>query len=139
MPSFDGRCHCGALEFTFTSARPASQLPLRACACLFCRRHGMRATSDPEGRVVFKTNDRAALQQYRFGLQTASFLVCRVCGTYIGSIYADPTGDTAVVNVNCFADQSAFDRPAQVVDYEAETAEQRRGRRRQAWTPAAWA
>ena len=139
MPSFHGRCHCGALELTFTSDKPAHELPLRACACSFCRRHGMRSVADPQGRVVFKANDPAALHKYRFGLQTASFLICRNCGTYIGSVYSGPAGDTAVVNVNCFDDQRPFTRAAESVDYAAETAEQRRQRRQRVWTPAAWA
>jgi hypothetical protein len=127
------------LELTFTSAKSSAELPLRACGCTFCRRHGMRATSDPQGRVVFKVNDETALQKYRFGQKTASFLICRVCGTFMAAVSSDSAGDIAVVNVNCFIDQKPFDRASQVTDFDAETGDTREARRRQTWTPAAWA
>jgi hypothetical protein len=40
----------------------------------------------------------------------------------------------AVLNANLFLDP-AFDRPAQKVSYEGETAEQRIARRKRLWTP----
>ena len=71
-----GRCHCGNLELSLeTSVRP-EELSLRADTCSFCRKHGARTTSDPSGRVVITVRHPGQLLRYRFGLETAVFLVC---------------------------------------------------------------
>jgi hypothetical protein len=138
MPNFFGHCHCGALQFTFTTAKSAAELPLRACACSFCRRHGTLTTSDPEGNVRFTIRDPAALHRYEFGLRTAAYLICQNCGTYIGAVASDRDGDRALVNVNCFDDQNGFARPPVVVNYDGEVKAARRLRRKSGWTPAIW-
>ena len=138
MSNFTGHCHCGALQFTFTTAKSAAELPLRACACSFCRRHGTLTTSDPEGLVRFAVRDPAALHRYEFGLRTAAYLICRNRGTYIGAVASDIDGDRALVNVNCFDDRSGFARDAASVNYDGETEPARRARRKSGWTPAVW-
>ena len=52
--SFEGRCHCGAIGFSFRTAKTPDQWPLRACQCRFCRGHGAQTTSDPDGSVAFQ-------------------------------------------------------------------------------------
>ena len=42
----EGSCHCGAVRFTFETAKA---LTPRACRCGFCRRHATRMVSDPDG------------------------------------------------------------------------------------------
>ena len=138
MATYTGQCHCGALSFVFTTAKSPAELPLRACACSFCRRHGTRTTSDPDGKVRLAVHDPASLSRYEFGLRTASYLVCRTCGTYIGAIAAGISGERALINVNCFDDQEDFAREPQVMDYEGEGEAARRDRRKQGWTPAFW-
>jgi hypothetical protein len=138
MPRFTGQCHCGALQFTFTTAKTPAELPLRACACSFCRRHGTRTTSDPQGSVRFTLRDPAALCRYEFGLRTAAYLICRTCGTYIAAVAPGENGDHALVNVNCFDDQSGFDREPVVMNYDGEAEVARRQRRKDGWTPAVW-
>lgn len=134
--AMDGRCHCGALQFSFETDKPPVALGVRACACGFCRRHGMRAASDPEGRVVFRLRDPDKLHRYRFGLATADFLLCRDCGVYVGSVMPDPAGDRAIINVNCLEQPTAFGSDARSVSYDEEDEPARRARRRAVWTPA---
>ena len=131
-----GRCHCGNLELSLeTSVRP-EELSLRADTCSFCRKHGARTTSDPSGRVVITVRDPEQLLRYRFGLETADFLVCRRCGIYVAAVMNEGAGCWATVNVNTLDVVDRFAQPATPVTYEGESAAQRTARRRARWTPA---
>ena len=89
--SYEGSCHCGAIGWTYRTELDPSRWPVRSCQCSFCRRHATRCTSDPAGSAEFSIADAEALHRYRFGLQTAEFLMCRRCGVYIGA-WADGPG-----------------------------------------------
>jgi hypothetical protein len=129
-----GRCHCGAIELDFMPARAPQALTLLACQCSFCRKHGTRATADPDGLLVITVTEREALERYEFGLATAQFLLCRRCGVYLGAV----CGERGLVNVNCLDDQARFTQPARPIDYDGETAQARRLRRERGWTPVEW-
>ncbi|MGH6915614.1 MAG: GFA family protein [Geminicoccales bacterium] len=132
-----GGCHCGNLELTFETGRHPDELTVRACGCSFCRRHGVRSVSDPQGRIEFVVHDPSQLNRYRFGLGTAEFLVCRICGVYVGAIMAEAGSTYAIVNINALQIPEAFAKSAVPVDYDRESAAERRARRRSVWTPAA--
>ena len=135
--SFSGRCHCGNVEVTFETDTAPERLTVRACACSFCRRHGVRTVSDPEGRARIAVHDPAKLSRYRFGLRTADFLVCRECGVYVGAVFTDGDGAAyTVLNINAFEAPGAFPQEPAVVDYGREAEAERRARRRAKWTPA---
>jgi hypothetical protein len=136
MATFGGGCHCGALRLELTTSKAAAGLTLLACQCAFCRKHATRATADPDGRVTIRVADRAALQRYTFGLRTASYLICRICGVYVGAVVATEAGGRALVNVNCLDDAAAFAGEAKPANYDGESLEARRARRRAGWTPA---
>ena len=133
MKVFDGGCHCGNLTYVFEATRDLAELGLRACMCSFCRAHGARNTSDPNGNMRIKVADATKLQRYRFGLRTADFLICKDCGVYIGALLED----RFTVNVNTFRDKPPLDFPLRPNDYGAEDANGRVGRRREKWTPVA--
>ncbi len=136
MTSFAGRCHCGNIEVAFETARAADALPVRACDCSFCRLHGMRATSDPEGRVAITIHDPERANLYRFGLKTADFLICGECGVYVAAVMNDGDAAWATLNVNTLDNAADFAQAATVVSYDGESAAARRARRREKWTPA---
>jgi hypothetical protein len=132
-----GSCHCGNVSFELETSTAAAELPLRTCQCSFCRRHGARNTSDPAGRLTVVVADPAALSRYRFGLGITEFLVCGTCGIYVVATMVDGERLLATVNVNTMDDAAAFDRPPTPRHYDAESADVRLARRREAWTPAA--
>lgn len=136
MPRFTGSCHCRAVEVTFDSTREAADVPVRACGCTFCRRHGARAATDPAGRLVVTAPDPAAISRYVFGLRTAEFLVCRTCGVFVAAVMTEGERTWATLNVNALDERAAFTRAPAPVDYDAETVEERIGRRKRMWTPA---
>ena len=130
----EGTCHCGNIAIVLETEQDPRDLPLRACACSFCRRHGARTTSDPAGRARVGIQDRALTSRYVFGLRTAEMVVCARCGVYCGAVMREGKQAWAVLNANLFLDP-AFDRSAETVSYEGETPEQRIARRKRLWTP----
>ena len=61
--TLQGSCHCGNLQVDFETEVALAALPLRACQCSFCRKLGVRATSDPAGRLRFQVREPALLSR----------------------------------------------------------------------------
>ncbi|HYB54038.1 MAG TPA: aldehyde-activating protein [Thermoanaerobaculia bacterium] len=138
MTTLTGRCHCGNLSLRLETRHAPEELPVWTCDCSFCRLHGARTTSDPEGRVSIRVQDPAQLSRYRFGLATADFLVCRRCGVYVAAMIPADHKDGACANLNITALDAAdrFTR-SPVVAYPGESAAERLSSRRSNWTPVA--
>ncbi len=83
--TYEGGCHCGQLRVSFTTAHAPTDLPLRACQCTFCRRHGGLTTSDPDGEIVLTVAEVPPGGWYRFGTGVTDFWVCARCGVYVGA------------------------------------------------------
>ena len=137
LHAFEGRCHCGAIGFTFRS-EPSTRWGVRACQCSFCRGHGARTVSDPEGSVTFQITEASKLRRYRFGTRSSEFLICGDCGVYVAALLTSSNGQFATLNINTI--RAPLDVPEAVpVSYEGESGEQRQSRREQRWTPVAGA
>jgi hypothetical protein len=131
-----GGCHCGNLRLTLRLAVAPSAAPLRACSCSFCRGHGTRTTSDPNGAVELRAADWSLVERYRFGTRTADYLVCRRCGVYVGAVCETAAGPRAVINTNCLDSRAAFTGVAAPSDRDGEATADRTARRAATWTPA---
>ncbi len=133
--TYQGRCHCGALGFAYTSALPEERWSIRACQCSFCRAHDALSTSDPSGELEFQVDEPEALQRYRFGGRTADFLICRRCGVYIGAQIRSGDRVLGIINLHALPlPPSAFPAPV-AMNYDGESADERRVRREARWTP----
>jgi hypothetical protein len=131
-----GGCHCGNLAIVLETERDPGMLPLRACQCSFCRRHGAVTTADPAGLLRVTAADPSQVVRYRFALGITEFHVCRACGVYVAATMAEHGRTLAVVNVQAFDDPAPFARPAEPMHYGAETVEERTARRAERWMPA---
>jgi hypothetical protein len=131
-----GGCHCGNIRVRLRLSKPPQDTPLRACACAFCRAHQTRTVADPDGLFELSAEDRALVENYRFGSRTADYIVCRRCGVYVAAVCETSAGTRAVVNTNCLIDRASFSRVPDVTDYEGETVEERLSRRATKWMPA---
>jgi len=136
MTTHTGRCHCGAIGFTFDTAAEPAGWSVRACQCSFCRAHSALSTSDPRGSVRFRIERPENLTRYRFGLRTADFLLCRECGVYVGALTSIDGRWFGIVNVNALQPIPAAVREALAMSYDGEDATQRASRRAQRWSPA---
>ena len=132
----EGQCHCGAVKVSLDGDVAAADLPLRACQCGFCRRHGALSTSHPQAKITFGAAE-GALTRYRFSQKLSNFLICAECGCYVGSLAETDIGPIAILNVRG-VDLPGFEgREAQPMTYDGETPEERTARRKARWSPAA--
>jgi hypothetical protein len=130
-----GGCHCGNIRVVLETALDPHALPIRACQCSFCRRHGGITTSDPAGRLVIEFGQPEHLHKYRFALGITDFLLCRGCGVYLAAVMESEGRSLGVLNVNVLDDHAPFARPPTPMEYGAESVEDREGRRAKAWMP----
>lgn len=132
---FEGGCHCGNLAYVFEASAALDVLGLRADMCSFCRAHGARNTSDPNGSLQIFGRDTRKLTRYRFGLKTADFLLCADCGVYLGAVLTADGRSWMTVNVNSFKNPPPADFPVVPHNFDAEDAAARIARRKALWTP----
>ncbi|HEX2257583.1 MAG TPA: hypothetical protein VHG92_12965 [Afifellaceae bacterium] len=133
MALLSGACHCGAVAVSLQTADPEG-LQLRACQCSFCRRHGVVSASDHAGRLTIRAMGDG-LTRYRFGLKTADFLFCSVCGTYVAATIAMGAEVRAIVNAIGTQLEGITGKAATPVDYEDEGQGERVARRLAQWMP----
>lgn len=134
-PIYEGRCHCGAIAYEYSTRLPPNQWSVRACQCRFCRAHDALSTSDPNGELRFVSEDSSQLQRYRFALKTADFLLCRNCGVYIGAVIETDSGRFGIVNTHSLAPAPETMASVAPISYEGEGTGGRITRREERWTP----
>jgi hypothetical protein len=134
-PPLAGHCHCGAVRVLLDASRPTDELPLAACGCGFCRRHGALHTSDPAGHLHIEAAP-GAVMRYRFGTRTAEFLMCAECGCYVAATMETEDGLLAVLNIRG-VDLPGFEgRSPKTMSFDDQSADARVSWRRSRWTPA---
>jgi len=129
----DGKCHCGNISFSLDWPGETAAISARACGCTFCTKHGGVWTSKPGTTLHVRVHDRAAMSEYVFGTETATFHVCSRCGAvpFVSSKIANRL--YAVVNVNTFEgiDPSLVRREGS--NFDGEAVEARLSRRTRNW------
>lgn len=133
MTTLTGGCHCGNMRIAFETALDPRALPLRACQCSFCLRHGGVTASDPAGRLVIEVREPERLGRYRFALGITDFLVCRTCGVYVAAVTEIDGRPLGVLNVNVLDEHEPFARAPTPMEYGAERVEEREARRGKVW------
>lgn len=128
-----GKCHCGNIAFALSWEPDPERIPVRACTCSFCVKHGGVWTSNPRGTLTLVVAEPALVSPYAFGTRTAQFHVCARCGIVPvvtsridGKLYA-------VVNVNAFegVDPALLQRGS--ASFDGEGQETRLERRKRSW------
>lgn len=126
---YEGQCHCGAIGVAFETERP---LAPRACQCGFCRRHGARTMSDPDGSATLTLS--GPVIRYRFATKSSDYILCATCGVYVGALAEIDGRAYVTLNLNAFDDPHA-NLAATPVSYGGEGAAMKADRRRSRWTP----
>lgn len=127
---YRGLCHCGAVCAEYETD---TTVVLRQDGCSFCSSRGVKSASDPKGRLALFS--RLQLVRYRFGHETADFLICPTCGTYIAAQMQGPQGPVGVLNVVGLSIAELKDETATFASLEGETVDERIQRRVSRWTP----
>jgi hypothetical protein len=135
MRRIDGKCHCGNIAYEFHWPLEGSEIPVRACSCSFCSKHGGIYTSHREAALRAVIQDQSLITKYIFATKTAEFFICSRCGAvpFVTSMIQGRL--YAVVNANTFegVDRASFQSRAD--DFDGETPESRLERRRRNWIP----
>ena len=126
---YSGACHCGAVSAAYETSAPVR---LRADGCSFCKTRGVKSASDPEGKLTLTSTQK--LTRYRFGHKSADFLICPVCGTYVGTLMEGPRGPIGVINVAGLNIEEFRNLPVTLTSLEGESVDERIQRRISRWT-----
>jgi hypothetical protein len=128
-----GRCHCGNISFSLRWEPDPTEIPVRACTCSFCIKHGGEWTSHPGGLLRIVVKDCARVSKYTFGTKTAEFHTCACCGVVPvvtsridGRVYA-------VVSVNAFEGVDPSLLRLASASFDGENEEARLARRKLNW------
>lgn len=131
--TINGACHCGNIRFDLQWPASATEIKVRRCGCTFCRKHGGAWTSHRDAELAVSLGDESLVSRYRFGTETADFLVCSVCGV-TPLVLSEIDGDIhAVVSVNAFREVEGFTLSEKVMDFEGESTGSRLDRRKRYW------
>ena len=128
-----GKCHCGNIRYVLDWPDAAGEIPVRACGCSFCTKHGGSWTSHREASLSAQVRDAALVSKYRFGTKTADFYVCARCGV-APFVTSEIDGNLyAVVNVNTFENIRPSSLARSAADFDGEGAGERLERRKGNW------
>ena len=134
--NIEGKCHCGNLTYRLNWPGVGTRIPVRACSCSFCTKHGGTYTSHGGAQLAAVIHDEGLVSRYKFGTETAAFYLCTRCGV-VPFVTSEIDGNLyAVVNVNSFEgiDPACFSRA--VSDFDGETTDDRLDRRKRNWIPS---
>jgi hypothetical protein len=128
-----GTCHCRNISFTLTWEPDPTEIPVRACTCSFCVKHGCVWTSNPNGALRIVVEHPTLVSGYAFETRTAEFHVCSRCGIVPVATSRIDDNLYAVVNVNTFegVEPSLLRRASASFDGEAQAS--RLDRRKRNW------
>jgi len=135
MRCIDGKCHCGNISYQFHWPEPGPHIPVRACSCTFCMKHGAAYTSHDDGELTARISDPARVSRYAFGTKTAEFYVCSLCGAVPFATSTIEGNQYAVINVNTFEGVDKAELVPSVTNFDGESVEGRLERRKRNWTP----
>ncbi len=131
----EGACHCGNISYVLQWPGSGTEIPVRECGCLFCRKHGGAWTSHRDSQLTAVLNDDSVVSRYRFGTETAEFYVCSQCGAVPFVISDIENHLYAVVNVNTFEDMNSSSLVRSPTNFDGEDTAGRLERRKRNWIP----
>ena len=135
MRVISGQCHCGNINYQFDWPGEGPQIPVRACGCTYCQKHGAVWTSHLNGKLELCITEPQKVHHYQFGHHTATFHICAGCGIVVVASCEMDQAIYAVVNVNTFENVEPIEFDRGNIDFEGENKTERLARRRRNWTP----
>ncbi|MBV7267180.1 hypothetical protein [Erythrobacter ani] len=130
-----GACHCGAIGVALSTDLAAHEIAPRACGCDFCLKHRPNWFSDRSGHLTIIHS--ITPNRYRFGTQTADFLICPNCGVVVAAVCESDGEALGVFNLNCLEANHDWSQRAVSVDFDGEDTGDRLARRAANWMPVA--
>jgi len=129
----NGKCHCGAIEFTLDWPDDQPHVAARQCSCSFCVKHGAVWTSNPGAKLSVVLRHADLISKYAFGTETAIFHICARCGA-VPIVTSEIANHLyAVVNVNTFESFDLSRLRRGTADFDGEDVQSRLTRRCKHW------
>lgn len=128
-----GACHCGNITYELTWPGNKGPEAARRCSCSFCTIHGNRYISHPDAVLEIRIRQDDLVSRYRFGTETADFLICGRCGVMPAVVSASDGRLKAVININTLKDFSLPEGAVETMDYDGESLDDRLTRRGKNW------
>lgn len=128
-----GSCHCRNIRFDLAWEPDPAEIPVRACTCSFCVKHGGVWTSNPDASLRIFIERPESVSAYSFGTRTADFHVCAQCGGVPVATSRVEGRLYAVVNVNTFENVDAALLQRSSASFDDETESARLARRQRKW------
>jgi hypothetical protein len=111
--SYEGRCHCGAVRFRFTSEPITRGL---RCNCSICRRRGAVMSAAYHDDVAIEGHE--ALRVYQWGDHDMHHYFCGTCGIHpFSGVVAKP--GRYRINLGCVDEVDPFALPIDLIDGRA--------------------
>lgn len=131
----EGKCHCGNISYVLNWPDDGAGIPVRACGCGFCTKHGAAWTSHRGSELIAEVRDASLVSKYRFGTGTADFHVCARCGVppLVTCVIDDRL--YAVVNTNTLEGIESSSLVRSATNFDGEGTGERLERRKRNWIP----
>ncbi|RNF33362.1 GFA family protein [Paracoccus methylarcula] len=98
--TYQGSCHCGAVEFSVEGDLPSEVME---CNCSHCRRKGFLLTFVPAGQFTL-ISGAEKLSGYRFNAHVIEHRFCAVCGTQPFAEGEQNGQPVRAINIRCVAE-----------------------------------
>lgn len=130
MSEYTGKCTCGRIEVRLQSEVSPERFQPRSDAanCRFCSQHDGVWISDPTGELRVSSSARTRTE--RFASEQVEFHFCADCNELVYARFED----VAVVRVALFPAIRGVAAPPSTTNFDGETTERGRDRRRANWT-----
>lgn len=112
--TYEGKCHCGAVQFQFTGKPIVNAM---RCNCSICRRKNAIMSSEyypPDRFTLLSGADD--LTAYRFGDFDVSHMFCKHCGIFTFNEGVDDPNSSRRINLGCVDEFDVHDLPIRVFD-----------------------
>ncbi len=133
--SYSGGCACENISLDLKLTRPIDEFVARTCGCSFCKSHGAVYVSDPHGIVTIESSQWDSVEKFQFGSNTADFLICSKCQTFVAATSNIEESLFSVININCLKGIIVDDLQTKMVNFEGKIVKERLNRRALTWTP----
>ena len=132
---YAAQCGCKNISYYFYTSELPINWRVRKCDCKFClERKNHIYCSDPNGYVDYDIKNLNKLKTYGHGTNTADFLVCDVCNSYMGAVMKNEKGIYTVINLEYLIDQVRIPK-IDKLNWQDEDIQSRLSRRHKTWTP----
>ena len=132
---YAAQCGCKNISYLFYTSELPINWRVRKCDCKFClERINHIYCSDPNGYVNYNIQNIKQLNVHNHGTNTADFLICNNCDSYMGAVMKSEKGIYTVINLEYLINKVTIAK-IDKLNWNDEDIRARLSRRYKTWTP----